>query len=364
MQYVSLLIKPASSLCNMKCRYCFYADVSEHREESSKGIMSDETVDKLIDRSLEQFGGDTCITYAFQGGEPTCAGLPFFEKFVQKVEERKTTQTIQYALQTNGYLVDDTWASFFKKHDFLIGVSLDGYAENHDHFRICRDGSSSYSKVMKCIKTLRRHEVEHNILTVLTSRLSAHPDELYDFYKKNKMKYVQLIPCLPDLEHNDQEFALKPKEFFSFYDVFFNRWFEDYLKGEVMSVTLFDNLIPLFAGIPPQQCGYLGRCSRQCVIEGNGDVYPCDFYAVDGLKVGNICDSSMDELSRSPVYDVFLKQKRTKCKACEGCRYEGICHGQCKRLSVCYYDEEYCGYQEFIRKNERKLLYVAQNIRG
>lgn len=32
MPYINLLIKPASSLCNMRCRYCFYADEAANRE--------------------------------------------------------------------------------------------------------------------------------------------------------------------------------------------------------------------------------------------------------------------------------------------------------------------------------------------
>lgn len=123
MKHVSFLIKPASALCNMRYRYCFYADVSEHREVKTYGIMDDETMRALVDRALE-LSEDADITFAFQGGEPTCAGLGYFERFVTYVEERRQRQTVHFALQTNGYVIDDAWAEFFARHGFLVGVSL------------------------------------------------------------------------------------------------------------------------------------------------------------------------------------------------------------------------------------------------
>lgn len=363
MRYVTLLIKPASSICNMHCKYCFYHDVAGQREVMNKGIMKQDVMETLILKAFNSFSEDSMITFAFQGGEPTCAGLSFFKHFVSFCKEHQGKHQVAYTLQTNGYLIDDEWAKFFAENHFMIGLSLDGFRENHNDLRLCNDNSDSYSRCMKALKCMRRHQVIHNILIVLTSQLSKYPEKLYEFIKKQKMEYVQLIPCMPDIHFEEEDYALKPKEFFEFYDVFFNLWFEDYLKGNEFSVTLFDNLIPLFVGIPPQQCGYLGNCSRQMVIEGNGDIYPCDFYAMDEYITGNVMKDDFRSLAASSVYTKFLNEPKRKCNLCEKCRYVQICHGQCKRLNVCYYDEDYCGYQEFIRKNERKLMYVANQIK-
>ena len=40
MKQLSVMLKPASSLCNMRCKYCFYADVSSLRDVSSYGPVS------------------------------------------------------------------------------------------------------------------------------------------------------------------------------------------------------------------------------------------------------------------------------------------------------------------------------------
>ncbi|MCD8028456.1 MAG: 4Fe-4S cluster-binding domain-containing protein [Erysipelotrichaceae bacterium] len=129
----SYLIKPASSLCNMNCQYCFYKDVSDNRDINIYGIMSIETMKEIIDQSLSQSNE---ITYAFQGGEPTLAGLSFFQTFVDNVNTNKDKQIIHYSIQTNGILINEEWLSFFKKYHFLVGISIDGYKENHNKVRI------------------------------------------------------------------------------------------------------------------------------------------------------------------------------------------------------------------------------------
>ena len=75
---LSVMIKPASGLCNMRCRYCFYADETEKRTTPSFGMMTEDTLRQVLTHVLAAATG-TC-TLAFQGGEPTLAGLPFFQK--------------------------------------------------------------------------------------------------------------------------------------------------------------------------------------------------------------------------------------------------------------------------------------------
>ena len=82
----NVMLKPASSLCNLRCRYCFYCDVADLREVRSFGIMTDETMQNVL-RSLERSlsPGDQ-ITVISQGGEPMLAGLDFYRSFVETVQ--------------------------------------------------------------------------------------------------------------------------------------------------------------------------------------------------------------------------------------------------------------------------------------
>lgn len=362
MKRISFLIKPASSLCNMRCRYCFYADVADHRQVRSHGVMRPATARALIDRALA-LGEDADITFAFQGGEPTLAGLDFFRAFTAYVEEHRMRQTIHYALQTNGYLVDDEWAAFFREHDVLVGVSLDGDAELHDWLRPDAAGEGTFSRVMDAIALLRREGVQFNILTVLTDQLARHPQRLYRFYRAQGFDYVQLIPCLPGLDGESDAYSLEPEAFASFYKTFFRLWAADYRAGRPMSVTLFDNLVPMFAGHRPQQCGMLGACAPQFVVEGNGDVYPCDFYVLDRYRLGNVVTDTLEDMATAPALAAFLNEPRRACSACADCPFEGICHRNCKRMNVSYYRADWCGYRDFLEYAAPAMAQIARTLR-
>lgn len=362
MKHISFLIKPASSTCNMRCRYCFYADVAEHRETANHGIMDAATIQAVVDRAFA-LGPDAEVTFAFQGGEPTCAGLDFFRSFCAYVDAHRAQQTVHLAIQTNGYVIDDTWATFLAQHGFLVGVSIDGYPEMHDWLRPDARGAGTMDRVLDAVAALRRAGADFNILTVLTDQLARHPQKLYRFYRQHKFDFVQLIPCLPGLDEASDEYSLEPESFASFYKTFFRLWLEDFKRGERMSVTLFDNVIPLFAGMYPQQCGMLGACAPQFVVEGNGDVYPCDFYVLDRFRLGNIRTDSLEAMATCDALRAFLDEPRRACSMCATCPFERICHKNCKRLNTCYYREDYCGYRDFLEYAAPDMIAIARTLR-
>lgn len=346
----SYLIKPASSSCNMACAYCFYKDEVKRRNVPNYGIMSDEVMKKVIEETLSMSDE---ITYAFQGGEPTLATLNWFNRFVGFVNTMKRNQVIHYSIQTNGYQLNQEWVDFFKKYNFLVGVSLDGFKENHDALR------GHFKEIFHFIRLLKEANVDYNILTVLSSPISHYPKELYQFYKNHQIQYVQLIACLPELNEKSNPWALKPKEFYDFYSAFFACWLEDVLKGEYMSVTLFDQLLTLFQGKAPSLCGMLGKCQVQYVIESNGNVYPCDFYCLDDYLMGNINDL----LLKTMVCPQFLNEEKQLSKHCGTCKFRKLCHGNCNRMNVTLFDEEACYYAKFL-EDTYQTFYQLANFKG
>ena len=363
MKNLSFLIKPASSSCNLKCRYCFYADVSEHRQIKSNGIMKEAVMHQLINQALQVLDEDGEVTFAFQGGEPTVAGLAYFKAFCAYVDEQKTkTQQVHYALQTNAYVLDDDWCAFFHDYDFLIGVSLDGYKENHDYFRLTTGNKATYKTVMHAIDVLRKHKVSFNILTVLSKQLAKHPKKLYEFYQKQGFAYIQLIPCLAGLDEDSNPFALTPQLFASFYKLFYDEWLKEMKQGSYRSIGLFDNIIPMFVDIPPQQCGLLGYCSLQFVVESDGSIYPCDFYVLDEYKGGNVMELTLEKIAESSPMQDFLKEKKSMSPRCDSCRFVSICHGYCKRMNTLYFTKDYCGYQDFLEYAYPTMLQIAKQL--
>ena len=186
-KHIGFLIKPASSACNMRCRYCFYCDVAAHREERRARVMGWDVADAIIERALA-VAPDAHVAFAFQGGEPTLAGLDFFRSFVARVEERRESQQVSWALQTNGYLIDEEWAAFFREHGFLIGVSVDAYRDLHDSMRPDAHGAATYARVMGGVRLLREAGVDVNVLSVLTSQMAAHPQRVFSFIKQERSR--------------------------------------------------------------------------------------------------------------------------------------------------------------------------------
>ena len=161
MRHVHLLIKPASGLCNLNCRYCFYHDIVEKREQASYGLMTEDTLAAVLEKALAA-ASHSC-TIAFQGGEPTLAGLDFFRKAVE-LQRRLNVNRVQVynSIQTNGLLLDSQWAAFFRENHFLVGLSLDGMKDTHDLYRLDAQGQGTFNRAARVLQLLESHGVAYN----------------------------------------------------------------------------------------------------------------------------------------------------------------------------------------------------------
>ncbi len=337
---LSIMIKPASSLCNMRCKYCFYHDVTDHRNVKSFGIMSEETAENLIKKALDFADGES-IAFAFQGGEPTLAELDYFRAFCKKVDELNTKgSTIHYGLQTNGTLIDERWAKFFKQRHFLIGLSLDGDFNNNG-FRLDEKGNNAFYKIIKAADILTKNGVDFNILTVLTGKCADNIDDILNYFKKRGFRYLQFIPCLrPFGDKSESELYMTPEQYKHFLIHAFNFYVKEYVRDNYTSIRYFDNIVHLYLGNPTEQCGICGHCMHQFVAEGNGNIYPCDFYCTDEWLLGNINNEDFNTLAHSKKATEFLRESLTIDDKCKACRYYPLCRGGgCKRSRQ---DRDYC----------------------
>ena len=332
---MNLLIKPASSLCNLRCRYCFYEDVAEQRAQKSYGMMSMETAQAVVARLFERPRRQVVI--GFQGGEPTLAGLDFFREFVGLVQARNVAHVpVAYSIQTNGYCLDDGWAEFFARHRFLVGISCDGPAKEHNALRVDPQGRGTFQAVMNGISCLERHQVPFNILCVVTGFTARHGQKLYRFFRSRGCRYLQFIPCLDPLEaaRGGMAYSLTPEKYAAFLCNVFDCWYQDWKAGDYTSVRLFDDYVHLLCGRPAGTCASSGACGQYFVVEADGSVYPCDFYVLDRWKLGQVQHSGFDEMAASERAQAFLREGRQPSQGCAGCEYYAVCRGGCKRDKV------------------------------
>jgi len=325
--------------------------------------MSRDIAKKIIINVFTELVTGDMVTFAFQGGEPGLMGLDFYRFFVDKVSETAPPGVIvDYAFQTNGMCIDDEWCVFFKKYDFLIGLSLDGDASLHNQNRSDNHGKGTFNRVMDAKKKLDVSGVKYNVLCVLTSESSRRAGRIWNFIMREGIKYIQFIPCLEPLSDDvDFAFALTGKKFFRFYSELFPLWKKEATAGNMISVKLFDDLAMLLLHGQQGMCGLTGRCSPQIVVEADGGVYPCDFYVLDDYRVSDLTDHTLREVFDAVVSSGFYdygKEKELPVH-CTDCTHNKWCRGGCKRMSQAVYNNNTCGMRLFSDKylNELMMIY-------
>lgn len=343
---LSIMIKPASSLCNLRCKYCFYCDVASFREDFSFGVMKEETATKLIEEALEFADGES-VAFAFQGGEPLIAGLDYFRHFAKTVKEKNSRNSkIFFSMQTNGTLLDDEWARFLKENGFLVGLSLDGDYEGN-RFRVDEKGQNAYYKAIRAANKLKKHKVDFNILIVLTGYCADNCERIYKYFRDNGFGFLQFIPCLrPFGDKSESELYMTGEQYASFLVRTFNLYVKDFARGNYVSVRQFDNYVRMYLGERAEQCGLCGHCTHQFVAEGNGNIYPCDFYCTDEYLLGNINEEKLSAMANSEKAKQFILESLPVSEKCKQCKYYALCRaGGCKRQKE---DRDYCeAYKKF-----------------
>lgn len=364
MKHFSLMIKPASALCNLRCQYCFYADVAASRQVLSYGIMDDPTATAVVANLFAAVEEGDAVTIAFQGGEPTLAGLSYFRHFVRQVQARKGNVRVSYALQTNGMALDEEWCAFLARNNFLVGLSLDGYAEIHNRFRLDANGKGTFAPVLAAKHLMDRTGVEYNVLCTLTNELARHPQKVWSFILDENVQYIQFTPCLGKLESGEDPWALRPQRFHSFYTGLFPFWKEALCNNRYISVKLFDDIVNLFVRREVTSCGLDGRCQMQHVVEGDGSVFPCDFYVLDEYSGGNLARLTWREADEQLVATGFLNSRKHLPGACTGCRYLVVCQGGCKRMEKAMYVDEtgFCGYRSLLDDIGEELCGIGARL--
>ena len=310
------------------------------------------------------------IFFAFQGGEPTLAGLDYFEKFVSFVKKYYNGAKYSFALQTNGTLVNNEWAAFFLENNFLIGLSLDGDRETHDFFRPGFKGEGSYKAALSAARVMSAHEVNYNILTVVTDNVAKHISKIYNHFKSLGFYFLQFIPCFEPLGVGPggnagglKDIRLTPERYGEFLIKLFDLWLFDFEKGNYISIRHIDNYIQLLAGKPPENCAMRGECGAYFVVESDGSLYPCDFYCIDKYRLKSIYDYG--PFTIMPLHQEFIDDSKRLDTECKECEYYFICRGGCKRdREPRLTRNKYCeAYKAFFKHSLNDMKIIANTQR-
>ncbi|NOY74473.1 MAG: anaerobic sulfatase maturase [Kiritimatiellaeota bacterium] len=324
----SLLIKPASYRCNLRCRYCFYLEKSSIY---SKGVPS--MTNETLERMISSFMAIPMRQHSFgwQGGEPTTMGLDFFKRVTELQKKHgRSGKVVSNGLQTNATLLDDEWCAHLAEYKFLVGVSLDGPKEIHDASRITIGGEGSYDMVVNGLKLLQQHKVEHNILTLVSSSNMNHPLKVYNHLKDSGFFFHQYIECV-EFDENGilKDFSVTSGKWGEFLSAIFDEWYEN--DTRTVSVRLFDSILTMMVENHANVCAMNRDCRQYFLVEHNGDVYPCDFFMLPEWRLGNINNGEWADFAESALYAKFGGRKHHWNAKCADCEYSRYCAGCCPK---------------------------------
>ena len=348
-----VMTKPIGPICNLDCKYCFYLEKERLYPDEHKWKMSDEVLETYVRQYIEQQDAAE-INFAWQGGEPTLLGVPFFQHVVELQRKYAGGKQIHNAFQTNGTLLDDAWGEFLALNRFLVGLSIDGPRELHDAYRVDKKQQGTFDDVMRGLEVLKRHRVEFNTLTVVNRVNSARPLEVYRFLKEIGSSFLQFIPLVervaparlkvrgldfaeppmlgegPDPQAMVTEWSVRANA----YGEFLVRIFDEWVRGDVghTFVQVFDVALGNWLGAGSGLCVFAETCGNALAIEHNGDVYSCDHYVYPRYKLGNVMNGSLGEMVESAEQRKFGTDKRDALpRYCRACEVRFACNGECPK---------------------------------
>ena len=340
-----VMLKPAGAHCNLACKYCYYLEKNNLYQNSHRHLMSDETLEQFTREYIEAQTMPQ-VLFTWHGGEPLMRSIDFYKKALALQKKYAHGKQIDNVIQTNGTLLTDEWCEFFAQNHWLVGISIDGPQEYHDHYRITPAGKPSWEKVMQGIQLLKKHRVEWNAMAVVNAYNAEHPLEFYHFFRDNGCQYLQFTPIVERLtEHEDgrtlasladdreiplTDASVTPQQWGNFLCTIFDDWVRHDV-GKTF-VEIFDCTLANWMGVLPGICAYSKECGHAGVMEHNGDVYSCDHFVFPEYKLGNIREQSLIDMLYGEKQQAFSRLKHTSLpRQCKECDMEFACHGECPK---------------------------------
>ena len=349
------MLKPASSQCNLACRYCYYLKPCPH-----DAVMSDELLELFTWQYIEAQTQHE-VLFTWHGGEPLLRPLSFYKRALVLQQHYACGHHIDNCLQTNGTLLTDEWCEFLKDNNFLVGISIDGPQALHDAYRQTRGGQPSWKTVIRGIRLLQKYGVEWNAMATVNRLNADHPVEFYRFFKDIGCEFLQFTPVVERIGDKVADYSVTPEQWGRFLCALYDEW----VKKDVgrIFVQTFDATLANWAGVPPGVCSLSSMCGHAAAMEYNGDVYSCDHFVFPEHLLGNIRQQTLTEMLYGEKQQAFSRIKTHFLpRQCRECRFLFACHGECpkNRFVTDHYGEP--GLNYLCEGYRRFFDYVASDM--
>lgn len=326
-----VFVKPAGSVCNLDCHYCYYLKKAKLYPETGSFRMPDIILEEYIVQHIEA-SPEEVIRFSWHGGEPTVLGLDYFRKIVAlQRKHQPSDRRIINGMQTNGTILDEDWGRFLAEEDFDVGLSLDGPQEMHDQYRVTKAGKPTFEQTMRGYELLRKNRINNDILCVVNAHNVRYPTQIYRFFKQIKASYVSFLPLVepqPGTEGGVSQRTVPAAALGDFLCTIFDEWISQDI-GRI-KVQIFEEAARTAFGQEHSLCIFRETCGDIPVIEYSGDFFSCDHFVDAEHRLGNIIETPLVELLESPAQRAFGQDKRdTLPRYCQDCEVRAMCNGEC-----------------------------------
>lgn len=334
----STMVKPVGARCNLNCTYCYYlkhnaeeANTLEASKPKARTLKNARMPEDLLEEYIRQYISSQesdQVTFCWHGGEPTTAGIQYFETAFALQKKHSLGKKIINTFQTNGTLIDRNWCRLFKENDILVGLSIDGPAHIHDTHR--RWHRSSADAALKAALLFNETGVEFNTLTTVNNLSKGKGKEIYTYLRDVVgSRFMQFLP-VAETANGVTPWSTTPEDYADFLTDIFDIWVRNDV-GKVF-VQTFEATLALWCGCPPGVCTFGEYCSDSLCVEHDGEVYPCDHFAYQEYSLGNLTQTPIEQIfaSRKRI-DFTLRKKMALPQKCHECKYLFACHGECPK---------------------------------
>lgn len=332
MEDFQVFVKPVGALCNLACQYCYYTE-KEKLYPCGGFRMSDALLEEYIIQQIEASSGPE-IFFSWHGGEPTLAGLKFFEHIIELQQKHlPANRSIINGLQTNGTLLSHEWCRFLKKENFVVGISIDGPGELHSAYRFHKGGQSCFDEVLRGYHLLRQYEIPCEILCVVNSVNVSHPLETWRFFRELKAGFITFLPLVEKQTSSGIQVSdrtVPAKAFGEFLCAIFDEWKTSGIGN--VKIQIIEEALRTAFGMEHTLCIFKKTCGGVPVLEHNGDLYACDHFVDQGHLLGNISETPFNKLLESRAQQKFGQAKLTALPDyCLKCEVREMCNGACPK---------------------------------
>jgi len=350
MSPVELIVLQGTSFCNLNCTYC---DLSVESRRT-KSAMEPMLIERLFTELFESERLAPEVTVVWHSGEPLTLPPSYYDHaidLITRLRDRLAPDrvSVKFSIQTNGVLIDEDWCLFFKRHaeQLHVGVSCDGPSDLHDLYRVNWNGRATYQQTLRGMDLLYRHGIKYKIIAVVTRETLRQPEKFYKYFFDQRERLSGFhFNILAEGHSSNPSLGYSADDRSAYYS--FYRRILDLNRltagaGHEFEILNFSQgtarILASKSADAPRYFDETSAPLKSLNVDAHGNV--TTFYAGlsievlpdvygdgKGFSLGNIFESSLEEMARSEKLQRIMRDFALSSRSCEAaCEYFSVCSG-------------------------------------